>query len=202
MKPIAITRLTICGIDELPTHRNHGVSHILSVLDPDREDPPIFGDFAPHERTVLRFHDVIDDKEGRPAPTRQDVEAILTFGEALKASHADRRDGHLLVHCHMGVSRSTAAMITLMAQIEPDRDEDSIFTTIREMRPIAWPNSVMIAFADDMLGREGRLTAALHRHYAIQLERDDMFERWMTELERAREIEFGRALARQKASTQ
>ena len=199
MKPIAISRLTICGIDELPTHRSHGVTHVLSVLDPEREDPTIFGNFDPHERTILRFHDVIEDKEGRPAPTRADVEAILGYGETLIESRADRQDGHLLVHCHMGVSRSTAAMITLMAQCEPDRDEDSIFTTIREMRPIAWPNSVMIGFADELLGREGRLTAALQRHYALQLECDAMFERWMTELERAREIEFGRALGKQSA---
>ena len=199
MKPIAISRLTICGIDELPTHRSHGVTHVLSVLDPEREDPTIFGNFDPHERTILRFHDVIEDKEGRPAPTRADVEAILGYGETLIESRADRQDGHLLVHCHMGVSRSTAAMSTLMAQCEPDRDEDSIFTTIREMRPIAWPNSVMIGFADELLGREGRLTAALQRHYALQLERDAMFERWMTELERAREIEFGRALGKQSA---
>jgi predicted protein tyrosine phosphatase len=199
MKPIAISRLTICGIDELPTHRSHGVTHVLSVLDPEREDPTIFGNFDPHERTILRFHDVIEDKEGRPAPTRADVEAILGYGETLIESRADRQDGHLLVHCHMGVSRSTAAMITLMAQCEPDRDEDSIFTTIREMRPIAWPNSVRIGFADELLGREGRLTAALQRHYALQLERDAMFERWMTELERAREIEFGRALGKQSA---
>jgi len=199
MKPIAISRLTICGIDELPTHRSHGVTHVLSVLDPEREDPTIFGNYDPHERTILRFHDVIEDKEGRPAPTRDDVETILAYGETLIASRADRRDGHLLVHCHMGVSRSTAAMITLMAQCEPDRDEDSIFTTIREMRPIAWPNSVMIAYADELLGREGRLSAALQRHYAIQLERDTMFERWMTELERVREIEFGRAFGKQSA---
>lgn len=199
MKPIAITRLTICGIDELPTHRRQGVSHILSVLDPEREDPTIFADFSPHERTILRFHDVIDDKEGRPMPVKADVEAILAFGETLREGHEDRRDGHLLVHCHMGVSRSTAAMITLMAQCEPDRDEDSIFTTIREMRPIAWPNSVMIAIADELLGREGRLSAALHRHYAIQLERDDSFDGWMNSLERGREVEFGRALSKQTA---
>ncbi|MEQ8391230.1 MAG: protein-tyrosine-phosphatase [Thalassospira sp.] len=200
MKPIAISRLTICGIDELPTHRNHGVSHVLSVLDPDREDPAIFSDYAPHERTILRFHDVIDDKEGRPAPIKANVEAILEYGEGLKNSREERRDGHLLVHCHMGVSRSTAAMITLMAQCEPDRDEDSIFTTIRAIRPIAWPNSVMIAFADEMLDRKGRLTAALHRHYAAQLARDKMFEGWMTDLERRREVEFGRAIMPQKTS--
>lgn len=200
MKPVAITHLTICGIDELPTHRTSAVSHVLSLLDPDRAEPDIFSAYGPHERTVLRFHDVIENKEDRPAPTMADVEAILAYGEALKATADRRSNGHLLVHCHMGVSRSTAAMITLMAQIEPDRDEESIFSRIREIRPIAWPNSRMIGFADELLDRKGRLVAALHRHYAIQLDRDPMFDRWMTGLERSYEVEIGRALMKKKVS--
>ncbi len=43
-------------------------------------------------------------------------------------------------------------MITLMAQARPDLSEDSIFNRIRTIRPIAWPNSVMIGFADSLLG--------------------------------------------------
>jgi hypothetical protein len=51
----------------------------------------------------------------------------------------------------------------------------------------------MIAFADNLLGRDGKLTAALNRHYRYQLEHDDHFEEWMTSLGRAREVAFGRA---------
>jgi hypothetical protein len=47
-------------------------------------------------------------------------------------------------------------------------EEDGIFARIREIRPIAWPNSRMIAFADDILGRGGRLSAALREHYRFQ----------------------------------
>jgi predicted protein tyrosine phosphatase len=37
---------------------------------------------------------------------------------------------HLLVHCHAGVSRSTAAMATLLAEARPDWDEHSVFAHI------------------------------------------------------------------------
>ena len=60
-------------------------------------------------------------------------------------------------------------MATLLAEAEPDWDEDAVFAHIREIRPQAWPNSLMIGFADELLGRDGKLVAALRRHYGIQI---------------------------------
>jgi predicted protein tyrosine phosphatase len=194
MKQISISMLTICGIDELPTHRSSAVSHVLSMIDPDRDDPDVFTHYSPHERTLLRFHDIIDDKADMIAPSPDIVEEVLRFGEVLKNTVDQRSNGHLLVHCHMGVSRSTAAMLTLMAQAQPDLDEDSLFNELRTIRPIAWPNSRMIGYADDLLGRDGRLVAALHRHYRAQLDRDASFDEWMRSLDRGREVDQGWAV--------
>jgi predicted protein tyrosine phosphatase len=69
----------------------------------------------------------------------------------------------------MGISRSTAAMVALLAVFHPGEDEDKIFARLVEMRPEAWPNSRMIKLTDDLLGRRGCLTAALGRLYAAQL---------------------------------
>ena len=80
-----------------------------------------------------------------------------SFGQELDGLATPR---HLLVHCHAGISRSTAAMATLLARHTPVGEEDGIFQRIREIRPIAWPNSRMIGFADDILGRGGRLNAS------------------------------------------
>ena len=55
------------------------------------------------------------------------------------------------------------------------------FARIREIRPIAWPNSRMIGFADEILGRQGRLNAALREHYRWQAPRRPEF---MEELKR------------------
>lgn len=190
MKPLAISVLTICGIEELPGHEARDVTHVLSLLDPDWPEIDAFRRYGVHHRRVLHFHDIIEPAPGRIAPTPDDMAAILQFGAELQASKEDRAEGHLLVHCHMGVSRSTAAMLCLLAQAYPDETEDRLFARLREIRPQAWPNSLMVRFADEQLGREGRLTAALRRHYGERIRHDPEVRDWMIRLGRGREVEM------------
>jgi predicted protein tyrosine phosphatase len=62
-------------------------------------------------------------------------------------------------------------MTILLAEARPEAEEDALFAHIREIRPQAWPNSRMIAMADYLLRRNGRLVAALRRHYSEQIRR-------------------------------
>lgn len=195
MKPASLFVLTICGIEELPGQARRRVTHVLSLIDPDWPEIDAFERFDDHQRTTLRFHDTIEPLDGKVMPAPAHLEEILRFGSALAASGAEREDGHLLVHCHMGVSRSTAAMLSLLAQVHPEEAEDRLFERLRTVRPQAWPNSVMVGYADDLLRREGRLTAALRRHYGYQLQRDPHFADWMTRLGRRREVEMAIAPA-------
>ncbi|MEN5084134.1 protein-tyrosine-phosphatase [Bosea sp. TWI1241] len=192
MQPIAISTLTICGIEELPAQKARSVSHVLSLLDPDWPELESFAEYGTHERVTLHFHDIIVPQQGRVHPTQEHVAAILDFGGSLRDSAAARQQGHLLVHCHMGVSRSTAAMLSLMAQVHPDESEEALFARLRSVRPQAWPNSVMVGFADAQLGRGGRLVAALRRHYGHQIAAQPHFNTWMREL--GREAELAMAL--------
>lgn len=188
MQSLSISTLTICGIEELPSHSVRRVTHVLSVLDPDRAEIDAFGSYGEHHRVTLRFHDIIDPIAGQIHPEPTHVEQILQFGESLREGVSERVEGHLLVHCHMGISRSTAAMMTLMAQNDADADEDELFERLRGVRPQAWPNSVMIGFADEQLGRGGRLVEALRRHYGQQLKLQPQYTDWMTRLGRGREL--------------
>ena len=159
-------RLTVCGLDELDSHRAGRATHVLSILDPDYPEPRAFAAYDPHHRLTLRFHDIIGPWPGWAAPEPAHVEALIAFGAELDS--AGEAVKHLLVHCHAGISRSTAALATLLARHTPLGDEPAIFERIRAIRSIAWPNSRMIGFADDLLGREGRLSAALRDHYRLQ----------------------------------
>lgn len=188
MLPIAISTLTICGIEELPAQSARKVSHVLSLLDPDLPELESFTAYEAHERLTLRFHDIITPQDGRVHPSEEHVAGILDFGAKLRESALKRQEGHLLVHCHMGVSRSTAAMLSLMAQVHTDESEDALFARLRAIRPQAWPNSVMIGFADAQLQRSGRLTEALRRHYAHQLEAQPRYRQWMADLGRGAEV--------------
>ena len=39
MKPLAFSALTVCGLDELDRHSGRGVTHVLSILDPEWPEP-------------------------------------------------------------------------------------------------------------------------------------------------------------------
>lgn len=172
----ASRRLSICGLTELGEFRGATVTHVLSILDPLYPEPVEFSEYGPHERLTLRFDDIIEPMPGMMLPERGHVEKLLRFGEGLAAQEGDPLT-HLLVHCHAGISRSTASMVTLLAEARPDWDEDVVFAHIREIRPQAWPNSLMIEMADELLGRSGRLTEALRRHYREQIRvRPDLAE--------------------------
>jgi predicted protein tyrosine phosphatase len=159
-------RLTICGLGELAGHSSGRVTHVLSILDPGYPEPEVFQEYDPHHRLTLRFHDIIGRWPGWQAPERHDVEALIAFGQDLDEAGGTLQ--HLLVHCHAGISRSTAALATLLARHTPVGEEAGIFARLREIRPQAWPNSRMVGFADEILGREGRLAAALRDHYRLQ----------------------------------
>ena len=65
---------------------------------------------------------------------------------------------------------------------------DQLFTHVREIRPQAWPNSRMIALADDLLGRDGALKAALRRHYGEQIRRKPDLAEMIKRVGRGREV--------------
>jgi predicted protein tyrosine phosphatase len=193
MESVSISLLTICGLEELAQHGSRGVTHVLSILDPAHPEAELFSAYDQHHRTTLYFHDIIEPTPGQIMPAPEHVTAILDFGRELESSAAGRQQGHLLVHCHAGISRSTAAMATLMAQAYPGRDEDQILADLVALRAKAWPNSRMIGFADEMLGRGGRLTAAAGRLYRRQLVTFPHVENFMRDNGRSRELEMATA---------
>jgi len=185
MKDLALHTLTVCGLEELDIHRARGVTHVLSILDPGWPDPDAFRAFTPHARATFRFHDAIEPGAGVILPERGDVETILAFARA-----AGGDLGHLLIHCHAGISRSTAAMLMILAQAHPDEDEPAVADRLAHIRPQAWPNSRMVGFADKCLDRGGRLLAAVGHIYARRLKLEPQLADVMRRLNRGREVEF------------
>jgi predicted protein tyrosine phosphatase len=182
-------QVTICGIDELGLHCDGGVTHVLSILDPGWPEPEAFGAFDPHRRIELRFHDVIEVGSGWTAPDRRHVELLLTFGRDM----IQARGTHLLVHCHAGVSRSTAAATLILAQARPDRPAEEALLTVVRRRPRAWPNLRMIELGDALLGRQGEIVEAARAHYRRVLKREPWLIDQMIEGGRGREVaEAGR----------
>jgi predicted protein tyrosine phosphatase len=177
--------LTICGIPELEQHCGAGVTHVLSITAPEDPEPPVFAAFGPHQRLALRFHDIIEPTRDRLAPNREDVARLLAFGRGLRAG--DR----LLVHCHAGVSRSTAAATLILAQADPDWPAREVLEAVVKLRPRAWPNLRMLELGDQLLGRRGEIVAAAASIYARALERDPAFGDLIIDSGRGREVTAG-----------
>jgi predicted protein tyrosine phosphatase len=187
-------RTTICGIEELTSHSDVGVSHVLSILDPPAPEPPAFGAYGEHARLELRFDDVIEEQSGFTAPDAVDVERMLAFGRSLD----DEAPGaaHLLVHCHAGISRSSAALTLILAQDRPERPAAAILAEVLQSRDKAWPNLRMIELGDAALGRGGSLIAALPAVYHFQLRRRPHLEQFFLDGGRRREVDLALTLGR------
>jgi predicted protein tyrosine phosphatase len=177
--------ISICGIEELPPFETRGVTHLLSVLDPDFPEPTSLGLLTPAHRLSLRFHDAIDPKPGEVLVERDHVRQVLDFGRDLPTEPG----GHLLVHCHAGISRSTAFTILMLAQALPDQSAAAIVADIARIRPRAWPNLRIAELGDELLGREGTLVAAVRARHAEVARREPRFVKLMIELGRRREVE-------------
>ncbi len=180
--------ITVCGLDELAGHAGRKVSHVLSILDPGQPEPEAFGAYGEHARLELKFHDVIEESADYEAPQAEDVARILAFGRDLMADPQEAR--HLLVHCHMGISRSTASMALLLAQAQPDVPPSEIFNRICEIREKAWPNLRILMLGEEQLGRPGDLSRAAAAVYRRQLEKRPEIKDFFQGHGRAREVEL------------
>lgn len=174
--------VTICGIPEIDSHGARGVSHALSIIDPDEPMPPALKRLELRGHRVFRFDDIVADYPGFNSPQRGHVAELLEFGRTL-----DDDATHLLIHCHAGVSRSTAAAAILMAQPNPGREEEA-FLALLDMRPHAWPNTRMVQFADALLERDGALLAGLEVYRRMLLKRKPHLAKVIRDIGRGHEL--------------
>jgi predicted protein tyrosine phosphatase len=184
---IAPFRISICGIEELVAHCGTDVSHVLSILDPDWPIPEALDNLGKPTRLELRFHDVIQQYgTDVTVPQRHHVAKLLAFGRDLLAEPTG--DAHLLVHCHAGISRSTASVALILAQALPDISAKRILGEVLRIRPQAWPNLRIIEMGDAQLDRRGELIVATGGLYRTQLNRQPHLAEQMRSGGRDREI--------------
>jgi predicted protein tyrosine phosphatase len=145
----------VCSLARLhETVDDTGARHIVSLLgDVDALDRPSC--IVPENHLWLRFDDISSPLDGYIMPGEEHVTDLLEFVRGW-----DRRTP-LVVHCFAGISRSTASAYASVCALNPHRDEASIAQALRRASPTATPNIRIVALADQMLGRGGRMVAAI-----------------------------------------
>ncbi len=81
------------------------------------------------------------------------------MGELIESLRATEPDARVLFHCIAGISRSTAAALIALT-LDADGREQEAARQLRLAAPHAHPNRRIIALADEILRRDGRLIAA------------------------------------------
>lgn len=132
----------------------HGAQRAISILSPDTPHPE-FPTLAQGQHLRLTFHDVVSDGGGLEGPKIRDAERLVHF-----ISEWDRT-APLLIHCWSGISRSTAAAFTALCLLRPGESEADLAWELREASPSATPNRLIVSQVDGLLGRQGRMTAAV-----------------------------------------
>ena len=143
-----------------PLSRVHAVAaeakpaRLVSLLSPGDVFPDVAGvpDAARHR---IAAHDVREEEAGMTAPGGDHVRGRIDFLRDWSPEDT------LVVHCWAGVSRSTATAFIAACLHNPEADEAAIAGVIRETSPTAWPNTRIVSFADEILGRGGRMLDAV-----------------------------------------
>jgi len=145
----------VCSLARLhATVEATGAQHIVTLLKhTDRVERP--RSVAPANHLILGMDDITVPTDGYTIPCDEHVTALITFVRGWE------RATPLVLHCYAGISRSTAGAYIAACALNPRRDEWAIARALRSASATATPNSRLVALADRVLGRDGRMVAAI-----------------------------------------
>ena len=149
--------LQVCSLARLSrTVTKINASHVLTLI--NAQTPVTRPASIPEDRHLyIAMSDIVEPLDGHIIPAEEHVRKLLGFVKAWD------RTQPMVIHCYAGVSRSTAAAMITACALDPDRAERDVADLIRARSPTATPNLRLVAVADQMLGREGRMYAAAEK---------------------------------------
>ena len=147
--------IIVCGLADVPDLiALRRPSHLVTLLDPASMIETPAG-LAADRHLKLAVNDIADPMEGLILPDESVVVRLLAFSRDWDETQP------MLVHCWAGISRSTASAFVLACERSPDAPEAEIARAMRRAAAHASPNRRIVALADDILGRRGRMVDAV-----------------------------------------
>lgn len=150
-----MSTIHVCPLARLnQTVADTGARYVVTAINPWSipETPPGVDDDN-HLRLVI--NDITEPHQDLVHPEPHHVDRLITFAERWN------RDGPLVVHCLAGISRSSASAFIVACALSRGVDEARIANHLREASRTARPNLLMVRHADAILGRDGRMIAAI-----------------------------------------
>jgi predicted protein tyrosine phosphatase len=145
----------VCSLARLhETVASSGALHIVTLLKhTDRVERPFHIPASNH--LVLNMDDIAEPIDGYVPPNEQHIVQLVEFVRAWD------RKAPLVMHCFAGISRSTAGAFVAACAVNPGRSEAAIASAIHAASPTAMPNVMIVKHGDAVLGRKGRMVAAI-----------------------------------------
>lgn len=148
--------LHVCSLSRVPeTAALLGASHLVTLLSAGGVTVARPAAIAADCHLNLAVSDIVSAQPGHVLPGAAHVEALLGFVRRWDRARP------LLIHCYAGVSRSTAAAYITACALAPAIDETELAQRLRDASPTATPNAALVAAADILLGRSGRMVSAV-----------------------------------------
>lgn len=145
----------VCSLAKVEeTVARTGAARLLSLLSAGTEVTRPES-IARENHLHLIMHDIAVAQDGMTMPGEEHVRNLLDFGRQWDRARP------LVIHCYAGISRSTASAYIIAAALAPQRDEVELARTLRALSPSATPNPRLIAVADALLDRKGRMVEAI-----------------------------------------
>ena len=145
----------VCSLARLhDTVHQTGALHIVTMLkDTDRVERP--DHILESNHLILGMDDITSEMDGYVTPCEEHVGRLLTFVRDWDRARP------LVMHCYAGISRSTAGAYVAACALNAERSELTIARELRSASTSATPNARIVSLADRMLGRNGRMVAAI-----------------------------------------
>jgi predicted protein tyrosine phosphatase len=138
---------TVCGKNEVSrVVKRFEATHVLSLLDPYTS---IWKPEVPPQNWLIQFFEDEEDLGGFRPPTMEHAERILEWGRNLPT------DARVVVHCHAGVSRSTATGLALWLQANGTEHLQGAREWLKSVRPVTCPNMLLARMFDELLSLKG-----------------------------------------------
>ena len=134
-------------------YRERRPARVLSLLSEEEEAPAFPG--LEEDKRLLLYVDRESCAETISKAARARAREIIDFVRAWDGK------GDILIHCNRGISRSTAAAFIVMCMMEPATGEQALMKRLRAVAPHADPCPMLITYADEILGRDGRMADAV-----------------------------------------
>ena len=150
-----MSTLHVCSLSRLhETVDRVGASHLASLIN---AGTPVSrpSSIAAENHLFLGFNDIVEPMDGMVPATSAQMARFLDFVVTWDRARP------MVIHCWAGISRSTAGGYIAACALMPHLDEDFLARELRARAPSATPNGRLVALADGLLGRDGRMVAAI-----------------------------------------